>query len=143
MAKNDVELKGNLTRDPHFDYLDGRDGPVSFMRFTLAVDRHPPRQRGTDYFQICAYGHRALNDHPYLRQGSEVFVEGWIRSRSGTDSHGEPATRIEVVAEEITFLRNIEWARGDEARARRKEGRAQERDASVSLPAPAFTGTAA
>ena len=141
MAKNDVELKGNLTRDPHFDYLDGRDGPVPFIRFTLAVDRHPPRQQGTDYFQVCAYGHRALHDHPYLRQGSEVFVEGWMRSRGGTDSQGEPTTRIEVVAEEITFLRNIDWARGDEAKARRQEGRTQERGTSMSYPTPAAQAT--
>ena len=99
MAKNDVELKGNLTRDPHFDYLDGRDGPVPFMRFTLAVDRHPPRQQGTDYLQVVSYGQSALHDHAYLRQGSEVFVEGWVRTRNGTDASGNPATRIEVVAE--------------------------------------------
>ena len=74
MAKNDVELKGNLTRDPHCDYLDGRDGPVPFMRFTLAVDRHPPRQQGTDYLQVVSYEQNALHDHAYLRQGSEVFV---------------------------------------------------------------------
>ena len=56
MAKNPISLKGNLTRDPFFDYLDGRDGPVPFMRFTLAVDRHPPRQAGTDYLQVLVYG---------------------------------------------------------------------------------------
>jgi single-stranded DNA-binding protein len=117
MAKNPISLKGNLTRDPFFDYLDDRDGPVPFMRFTLAVGRHPPRQAGTDYLQILVYGQRALHDHAYLRQRSEILVEGWIRTREGTDNSGQPATRIEVIAEEITFLRNIEWARGDEMKA--------------------------
>ena len=121
MAKNSISLKGNLTRDPFFDYLDGRDGPVPFMRFTLAVDRHPPRQAGTDYLQVLVYGQRALHDHAYLRQGSEVMVEGWIRTREGTDNSGQPATRIEVIAEEITFLRNIEWVRGDEMKAQVQE----------------------
>ena len=37
MAKNSIALKGNLARDPFFDYLSGRNSPVPFMRFTLAV----------------------------------------------------------------------------------------------------------
>ncbi|MHC4619630.1 MAG: single-stranded DNA-binding protein [Planctomycetota bacterium] len=139
MAKNDVELKGNLTRDPHFDYLDGRDGPVPFMRFTLAVDRHPPRQQGTDYLQVVSYGQSALHDHAYLRQGSEVFVEGWVRTRNGTDTGGNPATRIEVVAEEITFLRNIEWEKGQAAKMQHvEEGQVQERESPLSVPALAL-----
>jgi hypothetical protein len=40
-----------------------------------------------------------------------------VRTRDGTDNNGHPATRIEVIAEEITFLRNTEWARGDEMKA--------------------------
>lgn len=109
MAKNLIILKGNLTRDSFFDHLSGRDGPVPFMRFTLAVNRHPPRREGTDYLQVVAYGPLALSSHPFLRQGSEILVEGWLRTRQGTSKQGEPAQRIEVVAEEITFLRNIAW----------------------------------
>jgi single-stranded DNA-binding protein len=113
MKKSAISLKGNVTRDPFFDRLDGRHGLVPFMRFTLAVDRHPPRQAGTDYLQVLVYGQRALHEQPYLRQGSEILVEGRIRTREGTDNSDQPAARIEV-PEEITFLRNIEWARGDE-----------------------------
>lgn len=109
MAKNLTILKGNLTRDPFFDYLAGKDSPVPFMRFTLAVDRHPPRREGADYLPVVVYGPLALNDHPFLHQGSEILVEGWLRTRDGTDERGDPALRIEVVAEEITFLRNIAW----------------------------------
>jgi single-stranded DNA-binding protein len=115
MAKNSIALKGNLARDPFFDYLSGRNSPVPFMRFVLAVDRHPPRREGTDYLQVVAYGQRALHDHAFLRQGSEILVEGWLRTREGTDDRGESMLRTEVVAEEITFLRNIEWERGNEA----------------------------
>jgi single stranded DNA-binding protein len=136
MAKNSISLKGNLTRDPFFDHLDGRDGPVPYMRFTLAVDRHLPRQTGTDYLQVLAYGQRALHDHAYLRQGSEVLVEGWVRTRDGTDNNGRPATRIEVIAEEITFLRNIEWARGDEMKAQIQE--LQKQQATNRRPACAL-----
>ena len=115
MAKNAITLKGNLTADPFFDYLDGKESPVPFMRFILAVDRHPPRRAGTDYLQVVAYGQTAEHDHAFLRQGSEILVEGWLRSRNGTDNDGQPAIRVEVVADEITFLRNIAWEKGNEA----------------------------
>ena len=68
MAKNSISLKGNLTCDPFFDHQDGRDGPVPFMRFTMAADPHPPRQAGTDYLQVLAYGQHSLHDHAYLHR---------------------------------------------------------------------------
>ena len=45
---------------------------------------------------------------------------------TGTDNSGQPATRIEVIAEEITFLRNIEWARGDEMKTQIQELQGQQ-----------------
>jgi single-stranded DNA-binding protein len=140
MAKNAVALKGNLARDPFFDYLSGRDSPVPFMRFTLAVDRHPPRHPGTDFVPVVAYGQRALHDHPFLRQGSEILVEGWLRTRQGTGEHGQPAMRIEVVADEITFLRNIEWERGSAAWAAVQEDLDREPFLSPARPGPAPAG---
>lgn len=118
MAKNTVVLKGNLTNEPFFDYLPGKDGPVPFMRFVLAVERHPPRPRGVDYIQVMAYGACATRSYAYLRAGSEIFVDGWLRIRDGKDERGKAMLRYEVVADELTFLRNIEWERGNEALAR-------------------------
>ena len=91
---------------------------MPFMRFTLAVDRDPRRQPGVDHLLIVAYGQLALHDHAFLRQGSEILVDGWLRARKGYNDHSEPMRIVEVVAEEITFLRNIEWAKGDEAWAK-------------------------
>ena len=83
MAKNSITLKGNLTRDPFFDYLSGRNSPVPFMRFTLAVDRHPPRREGTDYLQIVAYGQRALQVLPFLMVDNSRDVHGVRAGRQG------------------------------------------------------------
>jgi single-stranded DNA-binding protein len=82
--------------------------------------------------QIVAYGQRALHDHAYLRQGSEILVEGWLRTREGTDDRGASMLRTEVVAEEITFLRNIEWERGNETWVRTQ---AQMEQAQCTPPA--------
>jgi len=115
MAKNTVTLRGNLVSDPYFGFIDTADGQLPMMRFTLAVDRHPPRPSGTDYVQVCMYGPQAINSFAYLQQGSLILADGWIRSREGTDSSGKKMSRLEIVAEEITFLHNINWERGNAA----------------------------
>lgn len=123
MTNNHAFLKGNLTHDPFFDYLDGRDGPVPFMRFYLAVDRTP--ESGADFFQVVSYGQRALHDFSFLQKGSEVAVTGWFRSRKVSHNGKDSAetTLIELVADNVTFVRNINWARG---KACLQELRAQE-----------------
>lgn len=121
MSKNSVTVRGNLVSDPYFGFVEGAGRSVPLMRFTLAVDRHPPRPGGTDYIQVCSYGEQAAADLAFLRQGSLVLVDGWVRTREGTDSNNKPMMRTEVVAEEITFLHNIDWERGKAALAAIKE----------------------
>ena len=69
MANNHAFIKGNLTHDPTFDYLEGRNGEgvVPFMRLNVAVDRESAS--GADFFQVVAYGKQALHDHAFLRRG--------------------------------------------------------------------------
>ena len=111
---NSATIRGNLAYDPFFDYLESKKGGMPFTRFALAVDRQSPRPAGpADHLLVVAYGELAEHVHPYLRQGSEISVEGWIRARKGTNHHGEPMRVIEVVAEDITFIRNINWEQGE------------------------------
>ena len=111
---NSATIRGNLAYDPFFDYLEGKERATPFTRFALAVDRQPPRPAGpADHLLVVAYGELAEYVHPYLRQGSEISVEGWIRARKGTNHHGAPMRVIEVVAEDITFIRNINWEQGE------------------------------
>ncbi len=111
MANNHAFIKGNLTHDPTFDYLEGRNGEgvVPFMRLNVAVDRESAS--GADFFQVVAYGKQALHDHAFLRQGSEVAVTARLRMRR-IGENGRQRILVELVADDITFVRNIDWARG-------------------------------
>ena len=114
MANNHAFIKGNLTHDPTFDYLDGRNGEgvVPFMRFNVAVDREGPHYSpGADFLQVVAYGKQALHDHAFLRRGSEVAVTARLRMRR-IGENGRQRILVELVANDITFVRNIDWARG-------------------------------
>jgi single stranded DNA-binding protein len=115
--KNSCRLRGNLTAAPKFMTL--RDSGVPFMRFYLAVPRDCPsssdgddggdRRQAVDYFQVVSYGRRAARDYPFLRKGSEVLVEGWLRMRMVPNGNGRSQRIYEVVAENILFLHNIAW----------------------------------
>ena len=116
MHNNTVAIRGNLAYDPFFDYLTNKRGETPFTRFALAVDRRPPRPAGpADHLLVVVYGNLAEHVHPYLRRGSEVAVTGWLRARKGVNHHGEPMRVVEVVAEDVEFIRNINWEQGEAA----------------------------
>jgi len=117
-ANNSVAIRGNLAYDPFFDYLEGKNGGMPFTRFALAVDRQPPRPAGpADHLLVVVYDDLAERVHPYLRKGSEIAVTGWLRARMGVNQHGEPMRVVEVVAEDIEFICNINWEQGEAAAA--------------------------
>ena len=117
-SNNAATIRGNLAYDPFFDYLEGKEGETPFTRFALAVDRQPPRPAGpADHLLVVVYGDLAERVHPYLRKGSEVTVKGWIRAREGVNHHGEPMRVVEVVAEDVEFIRNINWEQGEASAA--------------------------
>ncbi len=135
--KNSVQIQGRLTRAPHFSYVNSKNGTKPFLRFTLAVARRPPHDSGTDYVPVYVFGRRALLDQAFLKKGSEILVDGWLRTRKGEDSAGKEISRIEVIGLEITFLRNVDWKKGC---AQRDQLREQEQKMGIvtSLPiAPA------
>jgi single stranded DNA-binding protein len=126
-SNNTVTVRGNLAYDPFFDYLQGKDGETPFTRFALAVDRQPPRTAGpADHLLVVVYGNLAERVHPYLRKGSEISVEGWLRARAGVNHHGEQMRITEVVAEDVEFIRNINWDEGNASAANAADSTAAE-----------------
>ncbi len=74
------------------------------------------QELGGGIFRVVAYGDHARHDFPYLRKGSEVFVQGRIQTRKRTLDSGKRETVVEIIAQNITFLRDIDWDAGDAAR---------------------------
>ena len=111
---NFVFLKGNVTQPPYFDRVG--EGSRPFLRLYLAVDRLG-EAGGADYVRVVGYDDLALFAYSYLRAGSEVAVTGRVRTRKITKA-GHKQTVVEVVANDVTFIRNVEWEAGDAARGR-------------------------
>ncbi|MFH1189288.1 MAG: single-stranded DNA-binding protein [Candidatus Omnitrophota bacterium] len=104
---NKVLLIGNLTRDPELRYIPSGSAVATF---TLAVNRFYTTQTGekkeqTSFIRIVVWGRRAEVCGEYLSKGSPVFVEGRLQSRDWQTQDGQKRNTVEVIADNIQFLR--------------------------------------
>jgi len=80
---------------------------ICFLKFDLSSKAYPGG------LTIVAYGFLAELIYPYLRQTSEVAIDGHLRQ----DRQG----RWAVVAENVALLRNIDYIRAAAAQSRRMQ----------------------
>ena len=104
---NKVLLIGNLTRDPELRYIPSGSAVATF---TVAVNRVYKDQAGekkeqTSFIRVVVWGRRAEVCGEYLSKGSPVFVEGRLQSRDWETQEGQKRSTVEVVADNIQFLR--------------------------------------
>jgi len=105
---NKVFLIGNLTRDPELRYVPSGSAVATF---TLAVNRVYVTQSGekkeqASFIRVVVWGRRAEVCGEYLSKGSPLFVEGRLQSRDWETQEGQKRSTVEVVADNIQFLRS-------------------------------------
>lgn len=101
---NKVFLIGRLTRDPELRYTGNNTAVASF---SIAVNRNFTNQSGereADFINIVVWRKQAENVKNYLKQGSQVAIDGRIQTRSYDDSEGNKRYVTEVVADNVEFL---------------------------------------
>ena len=107
MALNKVLLIGNVGKDPDVRHL---EGGASVASFTLATtERYRERGSGeskeiTEWHNIVAWRQLADLAENFIRKGSQIFVEGRIRSRSWDDQNGQKRYITEILADSIQLL---------------------------------------
>ncbi|MFH1752831.1 MAG: single-stranded DNA-binding protein [Candidatus Omnitrophota bacterium] len=116
---NKVLLMGNLTRDPELRYI---PSGAAVTTFSLAVNRVYSAQSGekkkdTCFIRVVVWGKIAEVCGEYLSKGSPAFVEGRLQSRSWVAQDGQKRNTIEVVAENVQFLRTKSQANASVAPA--------------------------
>src|ERR1019366_7253662 len=102
---NQVILMGNLTRDPELRQTPNGQNVCSF---SLALNRAYKDQGGewqeaTDYVDCVSWGPLAERVSQYLSKGRRVLVQGRLQSRSW-ESEGQKRSKVEVLANDVTFL---------------------------------------
>ena len=106
MSLNKVLLIGNVGKDPEIRHL---QGGASVATITLATserykDRNGESRELTEWHTIIAWRQLADLAENYIRKGSQIFVEGRIRSRSWDDQNGQKRYATEIQADVIQLL---------------------------------------
>jgi single-strand DNA-binding protein len=113
MALNKVMLIGNVGNDPEIRYLDsnpqGPQGNAKVASFRLATteryrDRNGETHENTEWHSIVAWRSSADYVEKYVHKGSQIFVEGKLRTRQWTDQTGAKRFTTEVQADNMQLL---------------------------------------
>ncbi len=109
MSLNKVMLIGNVGRDPEVRYLDGQNGNAKVATFTLATterykDRNGETRENTEWHNIVAWRNTADVVERYVRKGTQVYIEGRIRTRSWDDQSGNKRYTTEIMADTLQLL---------------------------------------
>lgn len=112
---NKVQLLGNLGADPE---LRSTNSGESVLKLRLAtseryLDKNKTWQERTEWHSVTVWGKRAEALHRILAKGSNLFVEGSLRTTS-YEKDGQKVYRTEVVAKEVilTGKRAVDDAQG-------------------------------
>ncbi len=103
---NQVQLIGNLTRDPDLRYT---PQGVAVCTFGLATNRSWTTESGekredAEFHRIIAWNKLAELCSQLLFKGRKVYVEGRLQTRNWTGQDGSQRQVTEVVIEEMIIL---------------------------------------
>ena len=112
MSLNKVMLIGNVGRDPEIRYLDGNNpnqGATKVAQFTVATteryrDRNGELRENTEWHNIVAWRNSADVAEKFIRKGTQVYIEGKLRTRSWTDQSGNKRFTTEVAVDNLQLL---------------------------------------
>jgi len=102
---NKVILMGNLTRDPELRYT---QSGTPICSFGLAVNQkykvNDEWRDDTCFVDISVWSRQGENCNQYLSKGRPVLIEGRLKFSSWTAQDGQKRSKLEVVANSVTFL---------------------------------------
>ncbi|CAN7193711.1 single-stranded DNA-binding protein [Variovorax paradoxus] len=114
---NKVIVVGNLGRDPEMRTFPSGDQVANVTVAT--TDRWKDKQSGemreaTEWHRIVFNGRLAEIAGQYLRKGSQVYVEGSLRTRKWTDKDGIEKYTTEIRADQMQMLGSRQGSGGPE-----------------------------
>jgi len=106
MSVNKVILIGNVGKDPEIRHLDSNVSVASFSLATSEVYNNKAGEKvtQTEWHNIVCWRNLANLAEKFIRKGSQVYIEGRIRSRSYDNAEGVKKTAYEIYADEVRLL---------------------------------------
>lgn len=104
---NKVILVGNLGADPETRYTQS-GGAITSIRIATSESWNDKqtgeKQERTEWHRIKFFGKLAEIAGEYLRKGSQVYVEGSLRTDKYTDKEGIERFSTDIIANEMQML---------------------------------------
>ena len=104
---NKVIIVGNLGQDPDTRYM---PSGAAVTNFTVATneswkDKETGEQKDrTEWHKITMFGRLAEVSAEYLRKGSQVYIEGKLRTEKWKDKDGNERYTTKIIADEMQML---------------------------------------
>ena len=128
---NKVIIIGNLGADPETRYAPSGDAICNIRVATTDTWKDKAtgeKKEATEWHRIAFFGRLAEIAGQYLKKGSQVYVEGSLRTRKWQDKEGQDRYTTEIRADEMKMLGS-----------RQGSGEAPPREREAA-PAPATAG---
>ncbi len=106
MSINKVILVGNVGKDPEIRYLEGGTAVCSFPLATSESYRNRDGEKvtNTEWHNIVLWRGLAEIAEKYVKKGSQLYIEGRIRTRSWDDKEGNKRYTTEIIADNMQML---------------------------------------
>ena len=108
MAVNKVILIGNVGKDPEVRYVESN---VAVANFPLATSERGYTSRSgaqiperTEWHNIVLWRGLAEVAEKYVKKGTQLYIEGKLRTRSWTDSNNVQRYTTEIFADNMEIL---------------------------------------
>ncbi len=144
MSVNKVILVGNVGKDPEVRYLERN---VAVANFPLATTEKGYKMNNgtevpdrTEWHNIVAWRGTAEFVEKYVKKGSQLFIEGKIKTRSYDDKLGNKRYITEIYADSLQLLGRRPDSQAGDNRAHAEQPAVAQEPAVAATP---FDGAAA
>ena len=104
---NKVIIVGNLGADPETRYMPSGSAVTNLSIATSEQwkDKQTGEQKErTEWHKVAMFNRLAEIAAEYLRKGSQVYIEGKLRTRKWQDQNGNDRWTTEIIADEMQML---------------------------------------
>ena len=106
---NKVILIGNVGQDPEVRYTGDANNGAKVATIRLATteryrDRSGNLQEHTEWHSVVVWRNQADVVEKYVRKGTQLYIEGRLRTRSWDDQNGNKRYTTEVMADTLQLL---------------------------------------